>query len=25
VFVHWGEKLKPDHAKKLGLDWLFKA
>lgn len=23
VFVHWGEKLKPDQAKALGLGWLY--
>jgi len=23
VFVHWGEKLKPDAARTFGLDWLF--
>lgn len=23
VFVHWGEKLKPQQAKELGLSWLF--
>ena len=25
VFVHWGEKLKPDTAKTLGLEWIFSA
>jgi hypothetical protein len=23
IFVHWGEKLKPQQAKDLGLSWLF--
>jgi DNA polymerase I-like protein with 3'-5' exonuclease and polymerase domains len=23
VFVHWGEKLKPDAAKALGMEWIF--
>ena len=25
VFVHWGEKLKPDTAKTFGLEWIFSA